>query len=92
MLFDRALASNIVFSQHNLVSDGPFNTFDVILCRNVLIYFKQTLAHQVHDLLYESLLPDGFLCLGNSETIQFTPHEASYQQVLPDQRIYHKTS
>jgi chemotaxis protein methyltransferase CheR len=92
VLFDRSLAANIVFSQHNLVNDGPFNTFDVILCRNVMIYFSQTLAHRVHDLLYRSLLPGGFLCLGSSETVQFTPHAAQYQQLLPEQRIFLKLS
>jgi chemotaxis protein methyltransferase CheR len=92
VLFDRSLAANTVFSQHNLVSDGPFNQFDLILCRNVLIYFNQALAQQVHDLLYASLLPAGFLCLGSSETVQFTPREACYQQVLPDQRIYQRIS
>ena len=64
--------------------------FDVVLCRNVMIYFNQTLASQVHQLLYESLLPDSFLCLGHSETIKFTPHESCYQQLHIDQRIYQK--
>jgi chemotaxis protein methyltransferase CheR len=92
VLFDRTLKENIVFSQHNLVSDGPFNRFDVILCRNVLIYFKQALADRVHRLFYQSLLPTGFLCLGSSETIKFTPHESCYQQFHAEQRIYRKTA
>lgn len=90
VLFDRALAANIVFSQHNLVTDRPFNEFDVILCRNVMIYFNQSLASRVHDLLFASLLPAGFLCLGASETVRFTPHESRYQAFDADQRIYQK--
>jgi chemotaxis protein methyltransferase CheR len=88
VLFDRTLAANIVFSQHNLVTDGPFSQFDVILCRNVLIYFNQSLANRVHHLLFNSLLPAGFLCLGKSETVQFTPHESRYATFHVDQRIY----
>ena len=90
VLFDRALTSNIVFSQHNLVSDGPFNRFDVILCRNVIIYFNQQLADQVHHLLYESLVPAGYLCLGNSEMIQFTPYESCYHAFHTEHRIYQR--
>ena len=90
VLFDRSLTSNIVFSQHNLVNDRPFNRFDVILCRNVIIYFNQQLAEQVHRLLYESLEPAGILCLGSSEMIRFTPHESCYQAIHADQRIYQK--
>lgn len=90
VLFDRSLRSNIVFSLHNLVSDGPFNWFDLILCRNVMIYFNQALIDQVHHLLYESLVTDGYLCLGSRETIQFTPHESSYQPFHDEQRIYRK--
>jgi chemotaxis protein methyltransferase CheR len=90
VLFDRTLTSNIVFSQHNLVSDGPFNRFDLILCRNVLIYFNQCLADHVHRLLFESLAPAGYLCLGNSEMIRFTPYESSYHALHAEQRIYQR--
>jgi chemotaxis protein methyltransferase CheR len=90
VVFDRTLRENIVFSQHNLVSDKSFNRFDVVLCRNVMIYFNETLANRVHQLIYESLLPAGFLCLGNSETIKFTPYEACYQPFHAAQRIYQK--
>ena len=88
VLFDRTLGSNIVFSQHNLASDGAFNRFDLILCRNVLIYFNPVLADRVHHLLYQSLLPAGFLCLGSGETIQFSRHASSYLSFHPAQCIY----
>ncbi len=90
VLFDRRLRSNVVYSQHNLASDGPFNLFDLILCRNVMIYFKRELSDRVHRLLYESLMPSGLLCLGTSEVIQFTPHESSYRPFHAEQRIYQK--
>ena len=90
VLFDRTLISNIVFSHHNLASDGAFSQFDVILCRNVVIYFNQQLADRVHQLLYDSLLPAGYLCLGSSEIIRFTPYESCYHAFHPEHRIYQK--
>lgn len=78
-IFHSSLKKNIVWSQHNLVTDGSFNEFHVILCRNVLIYFDQTLQARVHKLLYESLIHFGMLGLGQMESIQFSPYEKSYE-------------
>ena len=64
---------NVVFAQHNLVTDGSFNEFNVILCRNVMIYFDRTLQDRVHELFYESLATFGVLALGHKESIRFTP-------------------
>ena len=77
--FDRSLIDNIVFAQHNLVSDGSFNEFHVIVCRNVMIYFDTVLQHRVHELFYESLARFGVLALGHKEAITFTPHEDDYE-------------
>ena len=55
VIFQRMLSDRIVFSQHNLVTDGSFNEFHLILCRNVMIYFNDSLTERVHHLLYESL-------------------------------------
>jgi len=78
-IFHASLKKNIIWSQHNLVTDGSFNEFHVILCRNVLIYFDQTLQTRVHELLYNSLINFGMLGLGQMESIQFSPHEACYE-------------
>src|SRR4051812_5865693 len=53
--FDTSLRDQVVFAQHNLVSDGPFNEFNVIVCRNVMIYFGKSLQDRVHDLFHDSL-------------------------------------
>ena len=89
-LFDRNLTAIVVFSQHNLVTDGSFNEFYVILCRNVMIYFNHALAGRVHRLLFESLADGGFLCLGNKESIKFTPVEGGYRELDAIARIYQK--
>ena len=58
--FHPTLLKNIIFAQHNLVTDHSFNEFHVVLCRNVLIYFSPKLQSQVHQLFYESLSDEGF--------------------------------
>src|SRR3982751_6350945 len=63
-LFARSLLENVVFAQHNLVSDHAFNEFNVILCRNVMIYFDRSLQERTHTLLHGSLSTFGILGLG----------------------------
>jgi chemotaxis protein methyltransferase CheR len=75
------IMSKIVFSTHNLVSDRSFNLFDLILCRNVLIYFDRDLQERVFALFNESLSVPGFLALGARETIRFSDIKPYYEQV-----------
>ncbi len=89
--FDRSLAANVVFAQHNLVVDGSFNEFHVVVCRNVLIYFDKTLQDRVHRLFHDSLARFGILALGQKESVAFTPYEDEYQAVDEGQRLYRKT-
>jgi chemotaxis protein methyltransferase CheR len=90
VIFQRVLADRIIFSQHNLVTDGSFNEFQLILCRNVLIYFNNSLAERVHHLLYDSLALSGFLGLGSKELMRFSPHESSYEPFDKHERIYRR--
>ena len=80
-IFRPQLQRNIIWAQHNLVTDGVFNTFQTILCRNVMIYFSKPLQGRVHKLLYDSLEPFGVLALGSKESLQFTPLEGCYEMV-----------
>lgn len=89
-IFHASLRQNMVFAQHNLVSDGSFNEFNLILCRNVLIYFSGALQVKVHRLLYESLGLFGYLGLGNRETTRFNPVEDRYETVDERHKIYRK--
>jgi chemotaxis protein methyltransferase CheR len=89
-LLQPALRKNIVFAQHNLVNDSSFNEFQVIVCRNVLIYFNRSLQSRVHRLLYSSLCPLGFLALGIRESMTFTPHELQYDGFDCRHRIYRR--
>jgi chemotaxis protein methyltransferase CheR len=89
-LFDQSLTKNVVFSQHNLVTDRSFSEFNVILCRNVLIYFDKTLQSKVHSLFYDSLPMFGVLVLGSKETLRFMAYEECYQQIAPPEKIFRK--
>ena len=89
-VFDPTLKQNIIFAQHNLVTDGPFNEFNVVLCRNVLIYFNRSLQDRVHNLLYDSLAIFGVLGLGKRETIRLTPQQACYRELNGPARLYQK--
>lgn len=89
-IFDRTLRQNIVFANHNMVTDAVFGEMDLILCRNVLIYFTTELQNKVLALFSESLRPNGFLCLGSKETLDFSGVQRQYTQFVEGQRIYQK--
>jgi chemotaxis protein methyltransferase CheR len=89
-LFDRTLTDNVVWAPHNLVQDRSFNTFNVILCRNVMIYFDRTLQTRVHQLFYDSLEHLGILAVGHKESIRFTGFESAYEELDAHEKIYRK--
>ncbi|MBT2698787.1 protein-glutamate O-methyltransferase CheR [Bacillus sp. ISL-40] len=90
VFFHPFLQKNIVFAQHNLVTDQSFNEFDIIICRNVFIYFNKVLQNHVHTLLYNSLSPSGFLGLGKREGIKFTSYEHCYGEFDASEKLYRK--
>ena len=89
--FDEALSSRMVFSTHNLVSDGSFNEFHLIVCRNVLIYFDRPLQERVFALLDASLEKLAYLALGSKETLRFSAIYPKYRQLAPE-KIWKKIS
>jgi chemotaxis protein methyltransferase CheR len=89
-LFDPALLQNMVFSQHNLVTDRSFAEFNVILCRNVLIYFDRVLQNKVHRLFYDSLATFGILAIGAKESLKFSDFEDCYEAISAADKIYRK--
>jgi chemotaxis protein methyltransferase CheR len=91
-IVDRSLRNNIVFAPHNLASDQSFNEFQLILCRNVLIYFNQELQNKVMNLFYESLCTFGFLGLGSKESLLFTDKQKSFDAIDKKQKVFIKIS
>jgi chemotaxis protein methyltransferase CheR len=89
-LFDRSLTDNVVWAPHNLAQDRAFNTFNLVLCRNVMIYFDRGLQKRVHHLFHESLERFGILALGHKESIRFTGFEQCYEELNATERLYRK--
>jgi chemotaxis protein methyltransferase CheR len=85
-----SLRRNVVFAQHDLATDGPFNEFHIVMCRNVMIYFEEPLRDRVYALLDASLAPLGYLVLGMKETLRYTAIERRYEVVDATARIYRK--
>lgn len=90
VMMDKSLRNNIVFSLHNLAVDTSFNEFQLILCRNVLIYFNQRLQNKAINLFYDSLSPFGFLALGNKESLLFSDKIGNFATVDRHEKIYRK--
>jgi chemotaxis protein methyltransferase CheR len=89
-LFDPSLRENVVLAQHNLVTDGSFNEFHLVLCRNVMICFDEVLSGRVWKLIHDSLAMQGFLVLGTKESLHFSPHANCYEEIDAGERIYRR--
>jgi len=90
IIMNQSLKKNIVWANHNLVTDSVFAEVHLILCRNVLIYFDNTLQNKVQKLFYESLIKGGILCLGTKEGLRFTDFFEKYTELDKKQRIFKK--
>lgn len=90
VVIKQSLKDKVLFSAHNLVTDGVFGEMNIIFCRNVLIYFDRDLQNRVFNLFYESLCPGGFLCLGSKESLKFSEVADKFEPVAEREKIYRK--
>ena len=90
VIMNKSLKKNIVWANHNLVTDSVFAEVHLILCRNVLIYFDRDLQNKVQTLFYNSLINGGILCLGSKESLRFTDVYDKYIELDNKQRIFKK--
>ncbi len=90
LLIEPALKRNIVFSEHNLATDGSFNEFQVIVCRGILWNFNHRLRERVDKLIYDSLSRFGVLALGRAESLETMPYEDHYAFLDEESRLYQK--
>jgi len=90
LVIKEELRNKIIYSTHNLVTDSGFNKFDLIICRNVLIYFNKQLQDQILQTFYNSLNNHGFLALGSKETILFSTIEKTMDTYNQQFRIWRK--
>ena len=90
VIMNQSLKKNIVWANHNLVTDSVFAEVHLILCRNVLIYFEKDLQNKVQKLFYNSLINGGILCLGSKEGLRFTDFYEQYNEADKKQKIFKK--
>jgi chemotaxis protein methyltransferase CheR len=88
--FDPALVRGMVLAQHNLVTDGSFNEFHLIVCRNVMIYFGPALQEEVLELFNDSLARFGILALGRKESIRRSRYAADLEPLDEAEKIYRR--
>jgi len=90
-IITKELKKNITFIKHNLVQNRSFNSFNFIMCRNVLIYFSKDLQIRIIDLFCSSLVPNGFLCLGTKESLDFIDRKKCFKTIDRKSKVYKKT-
>ncbi len=91
-MMNKKLKKSLVFANHNLVTDASFGEMQLVVCRNVLIYFDRELQERVLQLFTDSLCDEGILCLGSHETLHLSTLGDRYQTLDPEQRIYRKAA
>ena len=90
LLIEPSLKRNIVFSEHNLATDGSFNEFQVIVCRGILGSFNHRLRERVDRLIYDSLSRFGVLALGPADSLEAMPYQDCYALLDESSRLYQK--
>ena len=88
--FDKSLRNRVVFSDHSLVTDAVFAEMHLISCRNVMIYFGNTLQDRTLGLFRDSLTRKGFLGLGAKESIRFSAHAGAFSGFVPEEKIFQR--
>lgn len=89
-VFNKDLLSNVSFRRHDLVVGDVFNKFDLVLCRNVMIYFNQTLQNEVLKKFHESLFKYGYLAIGSKESLIWCDYANRFIVVNNEEKIYKK--
>ncbi|TAE73748.1 MAG: protein-glutamate O-methyltransferase CheR [Bacteroidetes bacterium] len=90
-MMDKSLVKDVIFREHNLVSEVSFGKFDLILCRNVMIYFNQALQNQVLKVFHESLFKNSYLIVGSKESLIWCEIANKFTIVNNEEKVYKKT-
>ena len=89
-VFHKDLLANVTFRKHDLVLGDVFNKFDLVLCRNVMIYFNQTLQNEVLKKFHESLFKYGYLCIGSKESLIWCDVANRFLVANNEEKVYKK--
>lgn len=79
---DERLKKKIIFQHHNILNDSFEHNFDLIVCRNVIIYFSEEVRDNLYKRFHGSLKPSGILFLGGSEVV-LKPWDQGYSMMYP---------
>ena len=82
----REVRDAVLFTNHNVLRDPPFSRQNLIACRNVLIYLQRSIQDRLFDIFHYSLIPGGYLFLGNSESVEHLP--TLFNVISKSHRIY----
>lgn len=85
---DPTLLKNVKFYSHDLVKGKPFGKFDIILCRNVMIYFDHPLQDKVFNLFMDSQNPLGYFIIGSRESMILSSTAQHYKTISDKNKIY----
>jgi two-component system CheB/CheR fusion protein len=83
---DKRVRDMVLFAQHDVIIDPPFTRLDIVSCRNLMIYFGNTLQQRLIPLFHYSLRAGGALLLGGAETIGRA--QSLFQPLSPKSRLY----
>lgn len=89
-VFDKELLQNVIFRKHDLVKGEVFNKFDLILCRNVMIYFNQSLQNEVLKKFHDSMFKYGYLAIGSKESLIWCEVANKFLVVNNEEKVYKK--
>ncbi|MCC5946598.1 MAG: protein-glutamate O-methyltransferase CheR [Bernardetiaceae bacterium] len=89
-IINPSLLENVSYRKHDLVQGSVFSKFDLVLCRNVMIYFNQTLQNDVLHKLHESLFKYGYLVIGSKESLIWCDIAHKFIVVNNEEKIYKK--
>jgi chemotaxis protein methyltransferase CheR len=89
-VFDKSFKQHVVFADHSLATDSVFAEVQLVLCRNVLIYFNRELQDRAIGLFRDALCRQGFLGIGSKESLRFSAHAHSFVELDKQNRIYQK--
>jgi len=89
-VFDKSFKQHVVFADHSLATDSVFAEVQLVLCRNVLIYFTRELQDRAIGLFRDALCRQGFLGIGSKESLRFSAHSHSFVELDKNNRIYQK--
>jgi chemotaxis protein methyltransferase CheR len=88
--WDTSLIKNIKFIKHYITFENSLKNFNLVWFRNGMIYFNQVLQDKVFGTLYESLLPNGYMIIGDKETVEYSSYNKKFKQIELTEKIYKK--